>query len=800
MQISQAAISGNLASLREWTARFQNAPDVSARFTRAFLSSVSEAPDEALGILLQTNVVNLLAEDDINERNCLHKAAIAGREQVLHAALHGGVDPSRPDIYGRIPLHYACLKGRLNMAQALIDAAPSTIDLLDHDNFTPLIHSVTRHHSECVQLLLDRHARIDPASESDHIPLNLACQYGATDIAALLLQRGAKILPDAEGLYPQHLVARSADSSQLLLVLQNYGADLNQKDKLYQWTPLLHAASEGRVEGLRCLLDNGADIDALDEKNHSALYYATWEGHLECMRLLWERSLAAKQQSAEPIRNTLQPREPPMSGLFSDTTPMEQIGEGDGIPDLSLPPPIIPLRRYGHNFLEAKTFISISFPQGTRSILFSNEGRYPAARMTISSKSSDLIPRNIMLPMQEDTTIVSFQVDDLESFAVEFEIFPTFGSKIIAKSVALPDVFKAISASSGACCLPLFDPRLRAIGQISFNYQVIKPYSGIPLEITHFATYWKATSADDTGSGGLVTGSSLTGDYLQLFIQLTRDGVPILYPTYEVRYNSLRLPVCQLSYEDFVRIGIEQTKLRPEERLQILKSMDTTSLPDLHRNLAYSFLPLRDVLAALDTSVHLNLTIIYPSSVEEDTLSLKSTSDINTFADAILHDVFNHARASRESNPDFMRSNVFQSSNHNICTALNWKQPNYPVLLCNDLGEARGGTNWSSSSSFSTTTTPQLSLKDSARLAQSNNFMGLICRSTILEMVPTLIETIKELGLVLVADTSDREETVGGVGRGTSNTTAGWRSIQDGTNGVVFRDDGILRFWSSVDM
>ena len=747
LQISQAANSGNLSGLREWIARFHSAPDAAARFTRVFLAAVSEAPDDALSILLETNMIDLLAEDDINERNCLHKAAIAGRAPVMQAALRGGVDPSRPDIYGRIPLHYACLKGRVEMAQALIAADPSTVDQLDHDNFTPLIHSITRHQIACVHLLLDRQARIDPISESDHIPLNLACQYGAAEIATLLLQRGAKLLPDAEGLYPQHLVARSDQSLQLLLILQSYGADLDQKDKLYQWTPLFHAASEGQVEGVRCLLDKGVDIDVLDEKNLSAMYYATWEGHLECMKLLWDRSLPARQ-AREAAASTSEMA--PTSSFLMDTTPLQSSAEGDGIPDLSLPPPIIPLRRYGHNFLDTKTFISISFPQGTKSILFFNEGRYPAARMTISSKSSDLIPRNIQLPMQEDSSIVSFQVDNLESFAVEFEIFPTFGSKIIAKSVALPDVFRALSASSGSCCLPLFDPRLRAIGQISFSFQVIKPYSGIPLEITHFATYWKATNADDAGHGGLITGSSLTGDYVQLFVQLTRDAIPVLFPTYSLRHSNLEVPICQLTYQEFIQLGIEVTGVPVSEKLRLLQASGGDSLASLHTKLASSFLTLKDILATLPTSIHVNITVIYPSAAEEIALGLRSTPDINTYADAILNDVFEHTRASKEQNPDFMRSIVFTSYNTNICTALNWKQPNCrslspsssspvisrltvvldPVLLSNDLGEARYMTN--PGLAVRSSGQSSMSIKDAARLAQNNNFMGVICRSSIL--------------------------------------------------------------------
>lgn len=685
LQILQAAATGNLTALREWIARLQSSPDASDRFTRTFLAAIHDSPEEALGLLLETKLVDIHAEDDINERNCLHEAAISGREYVLREGLARGVDVSRLDVYGRVPLHYACIKGRVDMVRTLVEAGPGTIDFMDHDNFTPLIHSIVRHQLPCVEQLLSHSARIDPASDSDHVPLNIACQHGSLPIVTLLLQMDAKLLPDAEGLFPQHLVARSSRAPDLLLLLKEHGADLDQKDRLYQWTPLFHAASEGCVDCLRTLLENGVNVDALDEKNLSAMYYATWDGHLECMKLLWSRSGGSgliRRPSPRPSELPSSLRATQESGTVlsgpsgqSINAPESMTLDGDGIPDLYLPPPIIPLRRYGHNFLDTKTFVQICFEQGGQdSIVFFHEGRYPAARLTISSKLSDLIPRSVMLPIQDDYRVLSFQIDNLDSFTVDFEIFPTFGSKVISKSIALPDVFSAVDSSSGCCCLPLFDPRLRAIGQIRFNYQVIKPYQGDPLEITHFATYWKATSAFDSSNNGLITGSSLSGDYVQLFVQMTRDGVPVLYSKYTINHHGIELPVGRMTHSEFKIIGAETVD--SQAVLEFLQSRAVDDIAGIHQLLATSFCSLRDVLEHLPTSIHVNLSVLYPSATEEQTLGIGPTSNINTFADAILTDVFDHARASREKNPDFMRSVVFTSYNPDICTALNWKQPN----------------------------------------------------------------------------------------------------------------------------
>jgi CDK inhibitor PHO81 len=583
-----------------------------------------------------------------------------------------------------------------------------------------LIHAIIHGNLECAARLLERSARIDPTSDADHVPLNLACEHGSVAIVELLLKHGAKILPDAEGLYPQHLVARSGQTPQLLLLLKDYGADLDQVDKMYSWTPLFHAASEGNVLCMQTLLDVGVKSSVLDEKELSAMYYAAWEGHLECMRLLSSIPLTTWNRQAIPSALL-----DPMRG---NTLPMPMSIDADGIPELELPPPIIPLRRYGHNFLDTKTFIQISFDNtGEQPMVFFHDSKYPAARLTISSKLSDLIPKNILLPFQEDTRLVSFQIDNLDSFAIDFDVFPTYGARVIAKTVALPSTFRAVLSSSGRCCLPLFDPRLRAIGQITFNFQVIKPFQGKPLEITDFETYWKATSQVDHKPSAFITGSSLSGDYIQLFVQHTCDGIPVLWPTWTINYMDIEFPVSRLTYAQFISAGSRDANKMND--LSALPSLPLESIADVHRVLSNSAVSLQDALTLLPRGMHANLQILYPSANEEKTLRLGPTVNINTFGDAILGVVFDHARTLRERSPDSMRSIVFSSYNPTVCTALNWKQPNYPIFLCNDLGregELEGSPAIRSSGKRTT------SIKEAVRIAQNNNFMGLICCSRLL--------------------------------------------------------------------
>ncbi|KAK4042271.1 hypothetical protein C8A01DRAFT_44660 [Parachaetomium inaequale] len=784
---------GNLENLRDLLGRMRDTVDPSSplleRFTRTFLSAINGAPPEALQLLLETGLVDIQSEDDINERNCLHQAAIYGNSFVLEYGLSKGVAVDRTDVYGRVPLHYASMHGRLDMIDTLLSVAPQTMNLIDHDNYTPLIHCIVHKHLECVGRLLERSARLDPVSETDHVPLNLACEHGSLAIAELLLKHGALLLPDAEGLYPQHLVARSGQTPELLLLLKNYGADLDQIDKLYGWTPLVHAASEGNVPCLQALLDVGADPSILDEKELPALYYAAWEGHLECMKLL----TPFNQKKSKPQGQISGPLAP----MMGSSAPIPMSLDMDAIPILELPPPIIPLRRYGHNFLDTKTVVQLNFEvEGGQPLVFFHDSKYPAARLTISSKVSDLIPKNIMLPFHEDTRLVSFQIDNFDSFTLDFDVFPAYGAKVIAKTVALPTTFRdLLDSNTGSCCLPLFDPRLRAIGQITFHAQVIKPFQGKPLEITDFETYWKATSQVDTvtmtpamTSSTFVTGSSLSGDFVRIYVQHTSDGVPVLWPHWTVSCGGIDVPVSRLTLAQFRTA----TGNGPHSHLPV------DDIAAIHQILASSGgMTLHDALTLLPRGMHVNIQVLYPTAEEREQLSLRElglSADLNAYVDALLTVVFDHARAQRAQGqgPEAVRSVVFSSYNESVCTALNWKQPNFPVFFCNDLGrlqqEGPGGVAQHKG----------LSIKDAVRTAQSNNFMGLICCERLLDMVPALVDAIKAHGLALVVDKSGACVKAPNEA-GSSPLADPFPRLPKGVDGVL-KGNGVLRFNESIDV
>ncbi|CAO3624614.1 unnamed protein product [Cunninghamella blakesleeana] len=513
------AVSSNQSSLiREILDRVsqQQHPtsDDKERLSRVFWHACSEGSDEIVTMLINTNLINYEYVDDINERSCLHVAAMSGRKELIISCTEHGANVRATDVYGRTALHYATMNGFNDCVSYLLTQGVD-IESRDHDGCSPLIYAIMDGHKECVSTLLDAGANIEPSHDSDNIPLSLACHCGHTDIALMLYQRGAKNLPNAETLYPLHIVARQGHE-ELCRLLSRNPKDVDVPDKYNSWTPLFWAASDGHAECVRILISAGAKVNVKDENGKTALYYAAWEGHMDIVQLLIDAGCETEpiQYHPPPLDNAN------LSSSSSITTPSLLISpsvidnnknkddneddtamtdldaELDTIPSLSLPPPIIPFRIYGHNYLDRKYQIQICLRQPPIK-LFDNSQISTLKLIISSNPDTGMIPHSVILPLADDREIFSFQVDKLDDFFLEFDIFATFGSKVLGRGVALPLTFNSVDfkVKERQFTIPLLDCHLKVIGELTYDYSVVKPFRGVQLEIGgRIETYWKSTN------------------------------------------------------------------------------------------------------------------------------------------------------------------------------------------------------------------------------------------------------------------------------------------------------------------
>ena len=108
--------------------------------------------------------------------------------------------------------------------------------------------------------------------------LMAASMFGHTNAVNVLLQYGANVaLTDKRfGYTALHFAAFSSDNSgEILRCLIENGADVNGVNKV-KHTPLMKAAKRGHINALTLLIKHGADVDLQDSDGYKALHLAVY--------------------------------------------------------------------------------------------------------------------------------------------------------------------------------------------------------------------------------------------------------------------------------------------------------------------------------------------------------------------------------------------------------------------------------------------------------------------------------------------------------------------------------------------
>lgn len=653
------------------------------------------------------------------------------------------------DFNGRNCLHHASQNNRIDLLDIILQRFPKeNLDDLDNESMSPLLLAIRHKHFEVITRMIEHGCEVYPEMNDEklqYLPINYACRTGDYETVKYLLtstKHEGINAQDVEGLLPLHVAARSGHHFLIELLVAN-GSDIDLIDSLNKWPPIFYSASEGNLRTTQELLRFGAKVDLVDGDGYNVLYYCVIEGHIALLNELFKYYPMITKNEKDALNTMLADTKQLKvdreynkdQTIFNDDRDSGEeddvVKNIDTIPDLQLPPPILPLRRYGHNFLEQKVLIELVFPNnGSFISLFNSSTDMKPGRITLSSNNSDIVPRNIILPTADESKISNciFQtdVDSLNDFRIDFEIFPKFGTRLIAKTTVL--AFSQINTSSpevSSIRLPLFDLRLKNIGEIHFNCQVIFPFGGTLLEASKFDTYWKSSTSfvkkniqnptslsphsylspssiastigdaptitsavastnelvSGTTSTSFVTATSLSGKYLRLKVCLLNDATPVVCPSWSISItDSIDLYLPNLSMDQLS--SVTDNLFDYEKVLQDLSTMTVNDIALIKKLLKIIYLPLEVVLKVLCVDVNLNIEIVFPSEYEIRNLPFVANVSLmlNNFIDFTLNDIFNHLRALRASNMA-NRSIIFMSSNSLICKILNWKQPNFPVFL-----------------------------------------------------------------------------------------------------------------------
>jgi len=189
------------------------------------------------------------------------------------------------------PLHYVAERGYRSLVGYLISKRPEDVNV--RGNFgTPLHAALEGGHADVAQLLLEHYVDVDVRDSDDQTPLHLAARRGFLGVSRTLVERHA---------------------------------DINARDRFGN-TPLIRTRAvwdithEDRgLDVLKFLLEHGADTNATDGNQSTALHVASYHGGVKTTRLILQHGAnihARNRMGQTPLHRVLY-------GLNDDTPSLD---------------------------------------------------------------------------------------------------------------------------------------------------------------------------------------------------------------------------------------------------------------------------------------------------------------------------------------------------------------------------------------------------------------------------------------------------------------------------------------------
>ena len=210
----------------------------------------------------------------------------------------------------------AILQGK-NPRQIKFNPPPLQLQLLPPKQDPPLIKAIRRKDLNAVIGLISQGANPNTISKSASTALNIAIGSEHQEIAKILIEAGANLtLQNSQGYYPLYL-ATNINSIELICLLINNGAPVNQESAFDRSTALNLSNS---VEISKLLLDKGADINHQSKLGNTPLFNAVENKNLLLVELLLDRgadvSLAYRNKKETPFLLAVRSNQPEMVKLL----------------------------------------------------------------------------------------------------------------------------------------------------------------------------------------------------------------------------------------------------------------------------------------------------------------------------------------------------------------------------------------------------------------------------------------------------------------------------------------------------
>ena len=247
-------------------------------------------------------VQNAIADGaDVNVKDdegisALYYAAGDAEDKIVKILIDNGANvDEKENEYGTTPLMSAIDRGkseqRIAIVTLLIERGADVNAKSKTLEQTPLIHAAQYNQKTITKILIDNGADVSAKDKNWKTPLDYAAKMGHKEIVAILRKHDAKESEDfilVQNAKANKALIDAARSGNLQEVKQHLekGADVNAKDKSFQWTLLQWAISRGHKEVAKLLISKGADVNTMDGNGHTPLHRTAQFSRNEIAELL----------------------------------------------------------------------------------------------------------------------------------------------------------------------------------------------------------------------------------------------------------------------------------------------------------------------------------------------------------------------------------------------------------------------------------------------------------------------------------------------------------------------------------
>ncbi len=293
MRMADAAMTGDIEAVRSL---LRQAADVNSAqgdgMTALHWAAISGDAD--MTELLLYAGANVRATTRLGSYTPLFLAAKSGHAGVIEPLLDAGANAQAPGVGGVSPLMVAASSGDVETVRLLVEAGADVNEAESGRGQTPLIFAAAFDRSDVIRVLVENGADVDKTSNlitppergtRGGPPVN---QQGRGARAGQSGQRGRRGQQE-----PTQLAANLNDpppvpdepekkNDEPELSTEKGG---NPRGRL---TPLMYAARDGKSDAARSLVESGADLDAVNGDDSTALLLATINGHFDIAKFLVE--------------------------------------------------------------------------------------------------------------------------------------------------------------------------------------------------------------------------------------------------------------------------------------------------------------------------------------------------------------------------------------------------------------------------------------------------------------------------------------------------------------------------------